>query len=76
MKSFKLFHVVIIAAITAVCGINGCTKAPSKDEQSQLEEAKTAAEAAVKKEHDTKEVRMRLEAEKGVKSDDSQSEDK
>lgn len=67
MRGIKLFQLVVIAALAAACCVGGCTKAPNKDEQSKLEEAQTAAEAAQKKLYEAKQERMRLEAEQGKK---------
>jgi cell division protein FtsB len=69
MNRTPLLKAVLVAAIGAACCIGGCTKAPSKDDQSKLEEAKTAAESAEKKLYETKQERMRLETEKGKKED-------
>ncbi|HMD67795.1 MAG TPA: hypothetical protein VKF42_02885 [Chitinivibrionales bacterium] len=75
MKSQNLLRFVCIVAVAAACGLAGCTKAPSKDDQSKLEEAKNAAESAEKKLYETKQERMRLEAEKGKKQDDQNKAD-
>ena len=69
MNRAPLLRAVLVAAIGAACCVGGCTKAPSKDDQSKLEEAKTAAESAEKKLYETKQERMRLETEKGKKDD-------
>ncbi len=77
MGSKNLLRLIFVAAIGAVLGIGGCSKAPSKDDQSKLEESRSAAESAEKKLFETKQERMRLEAEKGKKEDNqSQGEDK
>jgi hypothetical protein len=77
MRSLKPLNFVVIAAVAVACGIGACSKAPNKDDQSKLEEAKTAAESAEKKLYETKQERMRLEAQKGAKQDeDKKSEDK
>jgi hypothetical protein len=72
MRGRTLIKFVVFAAFIAACGIGGCTKAPNKNDTSKLEEAKAAAEDAQKKLYDTKQERMRLEAEQGRKK----SEDK
>jgi|GEM_PF-3539534 hypothetical protein len=74
MKSMKILRFVIIAAMTASCVLAGCnskTQAKATADNSKLEEAKNAAEAAQKKLYDTRQERMRLEAEKAGKADDS-----
>jgi hypothetical protein len=76
MKTQKLLRFVLIAAVAAAFGIGGCSKAPSKENESKLEEAKTAAESAEKKLYETKQERMRLEAEKGKKDDQNKGDDK
>jgi hypothetical protein len=70
MRGITIVKCVVFAALIAACGIGGCSKAPNKNDQSKLEEAKTAAESAEKKLYDTKQERMRLEAEKGQKKSD------
>jgi outer membrane murein-binding lipoprotein Lpp len=63
MRAIKLVQLVVVAALLTTCGTVGCSKAPNKDEQSKLDEAKSSAESAEKKLYDTKQERMRLEAE-------------
>ena len=70
MRVINVIKFVVFAALVASCGIGGCSKAPNKNDQSKLEEAKTAAEDAQKKLYDTRQERMRLEAEKGQKKPD------
>jgi outer membrane murein-binding lipoprotein Lpp len=72
MRRITIVKCVVSAALIATCGIGGCSKAPNKNDQSKVEEAKTAAESAEKKLYDTRQERMRLEAEHGQKK----SEDK
>ena len=78
MKSRNLIRFVCIAAMAALCGLAGCnskTQAQAKADNTKLEEAKSAAEAAEKKLYETKQDRMRLEAEKGKKTDDQNKAD-
>lgn len=64
MRRVHLVRVFIIAAMIAACGMSaGCTKRPSKDELSKLDEAKGAAEGAEKKLYELKQERLRLESE-------------
>jgi predicted HNH restriction endonuclease len=70
MRGLTVIKFIVFAALIAACGIGGCSKAPNKDDQSKLEEAKTATEGAEKKLYDTRQERMRLEAEKGQKKSD------
>ena len=60
----RMVKILVIAAMVAVCGTStGCTKKPSKDELSKLDEAKSAAEGAEKKLYELKQERMRLDSE-------------
>jgi hypothetical protein len=71
MRGITLTKFVVFAAFIAACGIGGCSpKTSNKNDTSKLEEAKTAAEDAQKKLYDTKQERMRLEAEQGQKKPD------
>ena len=67
MRGITIVKFVVFAALIAACGIGGCSKAPNKNDQSKLEESKAAAESAEKKLYDTRQERMRLEAEHGQK---------
>jgi hypothetical protein len=67
MRTYKVILCVVVAAFIGAFGGSGCSKAPSKENQSKLEEAKTAAESAEKKLYELKQERMRLETEKGQK---------
>lgn len=67
MRGITLVKFIVFAALIAACGIGGCSKAPNKNDQSKLEEAKAAAESAEKKLYDTRQERMRLEAERRQK---------
>jgi hypothetical protein len=71
MRRVNLVKVFIIAALIALCGMNtSCTKKPSKDELSKLDEAKGAAEGAEKKLFELKQERMRLESDLQQKQDE------
>lgn len=59
----KLARLLLIGSCVAMAGVyGGCTKKPSQDELSKLEEAKQAAESAEKKLTELKQERMQLEA--------------
>jgi peptidoglycan hydrolase CwlO-like protein len=71
MSIARLAKIFIIAAMVAVCGMSaGCTKKPSADELSKLDEAKSAAEGAEKKLFELKQERQRLESELQQKQDE------
>jgi len=71
MTTARLVRILIVAAMVAVCGMSaGCTKKPSKDELSKLDEAKSAAEGAEKKLYELKQERQRLETELQQKQDE------
>jgi peptidoglycan hydrolase CwlO-like protein len=71
MRIARLVKVLVIVAMIAICGANtGCTKKPSEDELSKLDEAKGAAEGAEKKLYELKQERMRLESELQQKQDE------
>jgi septal ring factor EnvC (AmiA/AmiB activator) len=65
MSRARLLRIFVVAAmVAAVGGLSaGCTKKPSKDELSKLDESKSAAESAEKKLYELKQERMRLETE-------------
>jgi len=59
-----IVKICCVASMVALCGLSaGCTKRPSKDELSKLDEAKSAADGAEKKLAELKQERMRLDAE-------------
>jgi septal ring factor EnvC (AmiA/AmiB activator) len=58
----KLARFLLIGSFVAMAGVSGCTKKPSQDELTKLEEAKQSAESAEKKLTDLKQERMQLEA--------------
>ena len=62
MKIFKLLSRIAIASCLFLSVMNGCTKAPAKQDTNKLEDAKAAAEDAEKKLYDLKQERMKLEA--------------
>ena len=71
MSTGRLAKIFVVAAMIAFCGMNtGCTKRPSKDELSKLDEAKSAAEGAEKKLYELKQERQRLETERQQKQDE------
>jgi hypothetical protein len=61
----KLFKVLFVGAFSAliVFGSAGCTKKPSQEEISKLEQARVAAESAEKKLSELRQERMQLEQE-------------
>ncbi len=64
MTISSIVKICCVASMVALCGMNtGCTKRPSKDELSKLDEAKSAADGAEKKLAELKQERMRLDAE-------------
>jgi chromosome segregation ATPase len=71
MNGAQLIKILFIASMIAACGLNaGCTKKPSKDELSKLDESRSAAEGAEKKLAELKQERMRLESELQQKQDE------
>ena len=58
----KLARFLLIGSCIAMAGVSGCTKKPSQDEMTKLEEAKQSAESAEKKLTELKQERMQLEA--------------
>ncbi len=61
----KLSKVIYIGAFSALVAIGGagCTKKPSQEEVSKLEQARVAAESAEKKLSELRQERMQLEQE-------------
>ncbi len=59
----KLFKVIYIGFFSAlvVIGWSGCTKKPSQEEVTKLEQARVAAESAEKKLSELRQERMQLE---------------
>jgi uncharacterized protein YlxW (UPF0749 family) len=57
----KCARMVVIGSFVVMAGVAGCTKKPSQDELSKLDEAKTAAESAEKKLTDLRQERVQLE---------------
>lgn len=65
----KVVSIGAFSALIALGGI-GCTKKPSQEEVSKLEEARVAAESAEKKLSELRQERMQLEQElQGKQSD-------
>jgi septal ring factor EnvC (AmiA/AmiB activator) len=58
----KLARFLLIGSFIAMAGVSGCTKKPSQDELTKLDEAKQAAESAEKKLTELKQERVQLEA--------------
>lgn len=58
----RLARFLLIGSFIAMAGVSGCTKKPSQDELTKLEEAKQAAESAEKKLTELKQERVHLEA--------------
>jgi len=57
----KLGRFLLIGSFAAMAALTGCTKKPSQDELTKLEEAKQAAESAEKKLSELKVERQQLE---------------
>jgi len=57
----KCARMLLIGSFVAMAGAAGCTKKPSQDELTKLDEAKTAAESAEKKLTDLRQERVQLE---------------
>jgi hypothetical protein len=76
MRMFKSWiPCIVIASMIAVGGLNGCTKKPSQDELTKLEEARTAAESAEKKLSDLRQERQQLEGTLTQKQDKLKTEE-
>jgi septal ring factor EnvC (AmiA/AmiB activator) len=58
----KCARFLLIGSCIAMAGVCGCTKKPSQDELTKLDEAKQSAESAEKKLTELKQERMQLEA--------------
>jgi septal ring factor EnvC (AmiA/AmiB activator) len=59
MKKFAYF--LTVGSCIFFCGFSGCTKKPSKEDITKLEEARNAAESAERKLADLRQERMELE---------------
>jgi hypothetical protein len=61
----KLSNVLFVGAVSALIAFGGagCTKKPSQEEISKLEQARVAAESAEKKLSELRQERMQLEQE-------------
>lgn len=62
LRFVTVFLCAVFFTFSSIVSV-GCTKKPSQDELSRLEEAKTAAEGAEKKLGELKQDRMHLESE-------------
>lgn len=63
MKCFKnIGKIVVLGSLIAAFGLGGCTKKPSEEELTKLEEARAAAESAERKLAELKQERMSLES--------------
>ena len=62
MNAFhKVFRYLMIGSFVMLCGFAGCTKKPSQEELTKLEEARSAAESAERKLAELRQERMNLE---------------
>lgn len=68
-KFFKGLSLSVLGAFFVV-NFSGCTKKPSQEEVSKLEEARVAAESAEKKLSELRQERMQLEQELQSKQSD------
>lgn len=63
MMSFnRIARYVLIGSFVVMCGMTGCTKKPSDEELTRLEEARSAAESAERKLAELRQERMSLES--------------
>ena len=58
----KVSRFAVIASVLLLAGLTGCTKKPSEEELTKLEEARSAAESAERKLAELRSERMALEA--------------
>ena len=56
-----LARILFAATFLSFCALNGCTKKPSQEELTKLEDARSAAESAEKKLSELREERTQLE---------------
>lgn len=66
---------MLIASMVAVGSFSGCTKKPSQDELTKLEDARSAAESAEKKLSDLRQERQQLEGTLSQKQEKLKSEE-
>jgi hypothetical protein len=71
----KTARLSLICAVALFGGIGGCTKKPSQEELTKLEEAKAAAESAERKLAELRQERMRLEQDLQNKQGDLQNQE-
>lgn len=57
----KVMRYLMVGAFVAACTLPGCTKRPTEDELTKLQEARAAAESAEQKLADLRRERMALE---------------
>lgn len=71
MMSFnRIARYVLIGSFVVMCGMTGCTKKPSNEELTRLEEARSAAESAERKLAELRQERMSLESQLSSKEDE------
>ena len=73
-KFLKISGIALISTLLLSGGFVGCTKKPSNEESSKLDEAKAAAESAERKLSDLRMERMKLEQELGGAQSQEQGE--
>lgn len=66
----KISRYVLLGSVAVLVGLTGCTKKPTQEELTKLEEARAAAESAEKKLAELRSERMALEAKLGEKKDE------
>ncbi|MDD5674941.1 MAG: hypothetical protein PHC61_12295 [Chitinivibrionales bacterium] len=71
----RLVPCFALATVMALGGLSGCTKKPSQDELTKLDEARTAAESAEKKLSDLRQERQQLEGTLAQKQDKLKSQE-
>jgi hypothetical protein len=64
-KFLKISGIALISTLLLTGGVVGCTKKPSTEESSKLDEARAAAESAERKLSDLRMERIKLEQELG-----------
>ncbi|NLE01162.1 MAG: hypothetical protein GX640_14940 [Fibrobacter sp.] len=60
-RFLKLINAMMIGSLLISAGMTGCTKKPSSEEASKLEEARAAAESAERKLSELRQERIKLE---------------
>ncbi len=70
-KFLKFSGIALVSTLLITGGFTGCTKKPSNEDTSKLDEAKAAAESAERKLSDLRIERMNLEKElEGTKTEE------